>query len=71
MNDRTQIGDMVRKFCLENPDMPNKTLAKIIYFHNPQAFGSVEQIRSNIRYYKGKSGKANRKTIMNTYGKYI
>ena len=42
------------------PHLPSLTLARKIYAENPEAFTTLEAVRSSIRYYRGESGRYNR-----------
>ena len=59
----------IRDMVIENPTIPSRTLARMIYALNPQGFDSVESVRSKIRYYRGKHGETDRKKLLQTYGK--
>lgn len=56
---------------IEYPNVPSRTLSKIIYAKYPQLFVDAEAIRGIIRYYRGKRGQRERKIILNKYGKYF
>lgn len=49
------MKEIIFQYLQKYPDLPNTTLAKLILEENPH-LKSVENIRSNIRYYKGVSG---------------
>lgn len=57
--------NIVLEYLEENADMPTLTLARTIFNENPELFLSVEQVRSTIRNYRGKSGKASLKSLKN------
>jgi len=65
----TELTKIVFDFVKDNPDIPSHTLAKIIYFKNPQIFKDVESIRTTVRYFRGKRGKDKLKSLIKTYGK--
>lgn len=53
----------------QNPELPNRTLAKIIMFKYPYLFGTLEQARCGIRYLKGANGESNRNILLKTHNK--
>jgi len=57
-------GDIVKEWIGKWPDIPNLTLARMIYNsdNNHMLFTGVESVRSLIRAYKGSNGEQNRKT---------
>lgn len=66
---REQFGKLVKDKLKEYPDLPSRTLARLIYHLNPQIFKSVESVRCCIRYYRGKMGNTSKKSLINKYGK--
>lgn len=52
------MKELIQSYLEKYPDYPNKTLAKKILQENP-TLSSIENIRNNIRYYKGVCGKGN------------
>lgn len=60
---RTAWTENIKKYVLENPDVPSRTLARLIYGQNPDIFYNVEQIRNRIRYWRGTNGNEHRKHI--------
>ena len=48
--------DIVLSYIAQFPDLPNKTLASLIFTREEGLFPDVESARSRIRYYKGVSG---------------
>ena len=66
---KEQFGKIMKDKLREYPDLPSRTLARMIYRLNPQIFKSVESVRSSIRYYRGKDGKTSKKSLINKYGK--
>ena len=65
----TELTKIVFDFVKDNPDIPSQTLAKIIYFKNPQIFKDVESIRTTVRYFRGKRGKDKLNSLINKHGK--
>jgi len=65
MNFRETIIHNLNKY----PEMPSRTMARMIYAQNPQAWKSIDNIRAVIRYYRGALGKPSRKNI--EHGKQI
>ena len=54
---RTMSGQIINDYLLKYPSwMPSHTLASLIYKENSNHFEDKEQIRSLIRYYRGKLG---------------
>lgn len=51
--------DLCREYRLENPDMPNLKLARIIYNENNLLFSSVDAVRTRLRTLEGHNGKNN------------
>lgn len=66
-----EVQNLIKEKLIEYPDLPSRTLAKIIYAMNPQIFLSMESVRSCIRYYRGKTGDSRRKVVKKTYGEYF
>lgn len=58
----TPGGKKVIDYLDKNPDMPSLTLAKLIFKNHPLEFGSTENIRTIIRYYRGRRGDEHRNT---------
>ena len=54
------IKKMIKDAVRDNPDIPSRTLARMIYFQNVQIFKDIESVRSSIRWYRGKNGKESR-----------
>jgi hypothetical protein len=57
------------KYLDKFPDVPNKTLARIIYRDQPELFESVEDARNGVRRYRGCKGKIHRSHL--TITKYL
>lgn len=43
----------MRKYCEEHPDLPDLTLARLIYSKNKALFPSVNSVRDSVRYHRG------------------
>jgi predicted phosphodiesterase len=67
----TKKGEVVREYCKKYPDMPNMTLARLIYSQNSALFDSVTAVRLSVKYHRGKhscgSGKRNADPVPTTY----
>jgi len=66
---REKIRELVLSQIIKYPDVPSRTLARMIYAMNPDIFHSVEYVRRSIRYYRGTSGKDQRTNLIRKYGK--
>lgn len=53
---KTTKQDIVLSYIAQFPDLPNKTLASMIFTREEGLFTDVDAARSRIRYYKGLSG---------------
>ncbi len=53
--------DVVLSYITQFPDLPNKTLASLIFTKEEGLFTDVESARGMIRYYKGAQGESRRK----------
>jgi predicted phosphodiesterase len=62
-------SEIIKKYLDKYPNLPNKTIAKLIYKENKLLFKNIESIRSLIRYYKGSYGIKNLKELKTT--KYL
>ena len=54
------ITQMIKDAVRDNPDIPSRTLAKMIYFQNVQIFKDLESVRDSIRWFRGKHGEKSR-----------
>lgn len=61
--------DYIRDKVIEYPDLPSRTLARIIYSQLKECKPSLESVRDAVRYYRGTHGSRNRKKLLKTYGK--
>lgn len=62
---KKMTGEIVLQY-MENPlyrDLPNKTLAELIYNANKEMFTTKDSVRSIVRYYRGQTGDANRSRV--------
>lgn len=64
-----EIGELVKQKLIEYPDVPTRTLARMIYAMNKDLFRDVETVRARIRYYRGAMGEDLRKVVSRKYGK--
>jgi predicted phosphodiesterase len=55
--------ELCREYRLENPDMPNLKMARIIYNENKLLFRTVDNVRTALRQIEGKSGEADRANV--------
>lgn len=51
------------------PDLPSRTLARVLFAEAPELFSGIDHARSIIRYLRGANGAANRKRLKNR--KYV
>jgi len=49
-------GEIVKQYLAKHPDLPNKTVARLLCKDEPQVFGSIESARDLVRYYRGRHG---------------
>ena len=54
------ITKMIKDAVRDNPDVPSRTLARMIYSQNIQIFKDLESVRSSIRWIRGKCGEESR-----------
>ena len=54
------IKKMIKDAVRDNPDVPSRTLARMIYSQNIQIFKDLESVRSSIRWCRGKRGEESR-----------
>lgn len=66
-----EISELIKQKLLEYPDLPSRTLARMIYAMNSDIFKDIETVRTKIRYYRGKTGNAARKKVLKSYGEYF
>lgn len=65
-------ADIIKEYLNKFPDLPSLTLAKVIYKDHSALFMSIEDVRSNIRYYRGTSGSRNKKRMsVKSYYPYL
>ena len=62
---KTLKQDIVKSYIVQFPELPNRTLASMIFTREEGLFADVEKARGLIRYYKGASGETNVKSAMN------
>lgn len=55
---------IVKSYLNQYPDLPDLTIAKLIYKENKLKFNSIESTRSLVRYERGHSGEKNRRQII-------
>ena len=66
-----EISELIKQKLLEYPELPSRTLARMIYALNKDIFRDIEDVRTKIRYYRGKAGDERRKEVLKRYGKYF
>lgn len=54
---------LVLDYLTRFPDTPSLSLARKIYNENIEVFPTLEAVRTRVRYYKGATGKANKKRV--------
>ncbi len=64
-----EISELIKQKLLEYPDLPSRTLARMIYAMNKDLFRDIETVRSRIRYYRGAMGEDLKKVVSKKYGK--
>ena len=57
---QTIVGDVTRDYCLQYPDIPDLTLARILYREQPKVFSSIAQARDSVRWHRGNRKGKNR-----------
>lgn len=62
---KTVKSELIKGYLKRFPKTPQLTLAKKIYKENNQIFSGLEDARATIRYWCGKTGKANRDRLSN------
>lgn len=62
---KTLKQEIVKQYIAQFPDLPNRTLASLIFTKEDGLFPSVETARIRIRYYKGAKGEKDLKVVMN------
>jgi predicted phosphodiesterase len=62
---RTLKQEVVVEYIKRFPDLPNRTLASLIFTREEGLFTSIEEARSVVRYYKGANGQKNKKHVEN------
>lgn len=55
---------IVKEYVLKYPELPNKTLARVIYKNEPLTFNNLEEVRKSVIYYRQKM---NIKTPIRTF----
>lgn len=63
------LSRTVIRYVNEYPDVPSRTLSRMIFSKHPQLFINIESVRDSVRYYRGKKGSINQKKVINKYGK--
>ena len=56
-------GKIAAEFCRKHPDVPSRTLARLLSEKHPQDFPTIERARATIRSVRGNNGKEQRKQI--------
>jgi hypothetical protein len=62
-NSQSIVGQKVKQLCLEYKGTTSKALSRIAYKKYKKSFKSLDQAYSMVRYYRGESGKLNRKLM--------
>ena len=62
---KTLKQDIVKSYIVQFPELPNRTLASMIFTREEGLFADVEKARGAIRYYKGANGETSAKYAMN------
>lgn len=56
----TKGREVAFEYVSKHPDMPHRTLARLLYVDHPKLFHSIDQARSMVRSIKGRAGQHNR-----------
>ena len=59
-------SDLIKSYLRKYPKLPSLTLAKKIYADNNKQFKDIEEVRSSIRYYRGKKGELRKQELAST-----
>jgi predicted phosphodiesterase len=59
------VGRTTRQMILENPDMPNRVLSRMLVKEYPELYRCKDNARASIRYHRGSLGEKNRKQLKN------
>ena len=62
----TIIGTVTLEALEKYPNLPSQTLARKLFVDNPEIYNTIDSARSAVRYYRGQTGKNNRKRIQMT-----
>ena len=62
-----RLSEAIDKEVKDNPDIPSRTLARMIYARNPNGFASIDAVRCSVRYLRGLTSKGKKGV---NYGKY-
>jgi predicted phosphodiesterase len=57
------VTKLIKSYLIKFPKLPSLTLARLIYKDNDKQFKDIEEVRSSIRYYRGKKGEAAKKNL--------
>jgi glutamate synthase domain-containing protein 3 len=57
------VTKLIKSYLIKFPKLPSMTLARLIYKDNDKQFKDIEEVRSSIRYYRGKKGEAAKKNL--------
>ncbi len=57
--------EVILDYMEVNKDMPTLTLARMIYNENPELYKDIENVRTSVRRYRGKSGKKQLASLAN------
>lgn len=60
---KEESSKVALRYVKKYPNLPDLTLAKLIYKENPILFTSIERVRSVVRYHRGHTGGKNRKSV--------
>ena len=52
----TAAGLLALEYLREYPDMPSRTMARLMRKEHPKVYPNIEDARSKLRYYRGRSG---------------
>lgn len=64
MPQNLQCGVLTKEYLGKHPDMPSRTIAKLLRANHPSVFSSVEIARTAVRRYRGTCGERIRRVVI-------
>ena len=59
----TIIAETTKEYLAQYPDMPIRTLAKLLRKDHPKLYATIDTARASVRYYRGRTGSAHRRVL--------